>query len=49
VAGSQADLVARAGSDTIYFNTDKYELDDCQPRDSWTRRPPGSPLTAPSG
>jgi peptidoglycan-associated lipoprotein len=28
VAGSQADLVARAGSDTIYFNTDKYELDD---------------------
>ena len=26
--GSQADLVARAGSDTIYFNTDKYELDD---------------------
>ena len=28
VAGSQADLVARAGSDTIYFNTDRYELDD---------------------
>lgn len=28
VAGSQADLVARAGSDTIYFNTDKYEIDD---------------------
>ena len=28
VAGSQADLVARAGSDTVYFNTDKYELDD---------------------
>ena len=28
IAGSQADLVARAGSDTIYFNTDKYELDD---------------------
>lgn len=26
--GSQADLVARAGSDTIYFNTDKYEIDD---------------------
>lgn len=26
--GSQADLVARAGSDTIYFNTDRYELDD---------------------
>ena len=28
VVGSQADLVARAGSDTIYFNTDKTELDD---------------------
>ena len=25
--GSQADLVARAGSDTIYFNTDRFELD----------------------
>ena len=26
--GSQADLVARAGSDTIYFNTDATDLDD---------------------
>lgn len=28
VPGSQADLVARAGSDTIYFNTDSILLDD---------------------
>ncbi len=26
--GSRADFIARTGSDTIYFNTDKYELDD---------------------
>lgn len=26
--GSRADLIARAGSDTIYFNTDKHEIDD---------------------
>lgn len=28
VAASRADFIARAGSDTIYFNTDRSDLDD---------------------
>ncbi len=28
VAASRADFIARAGSDTIYFNTDRHDLDD---------------------